>query len=471
MLTLPVHMLVDVTGGRLLAGSDAIMVSGVIIDSRQARAGCAFVAFPGVRVDGHAFLAEAVDAGARALVVTRDGADVREAVAHARHELAVVEVEDALRAVQDLAAYHRSRLRCPVVGVTGSTGKTTTKDLLYSALSTRLDVVATSANRNNELGVPLTLLDADARTEAIVLEMAMRAPGEITALCDIARPTHGLITNVGQSHIEVLGTQEAIADAKGELIEAVPGSGTAFLNGDDEWSSRLASKTSGKVVYYGVAKDADVRGTNIEVESNGCVSFTLESSVGSERVRLSLPGRHNAYNALAAAAVAIDLGLNLSDIAEGLACAAVTPMRMQVFTSADGVTVVNDAYNANPSSMRAALHTLVDMEARGRRIAVLGDMAELGSFTDLAHFKLGEEVAHLGLDGLVAIGGCARRIAEGAMAEGMDGAGVWMFTDVGEAVRFLGPSLRAGDIVLVKASRVMGLERVVEGIVGDQEEV
>ncbi|MHB8925914.1 MAG: UDP-N-acetylmuramoyl-tripeptide--D-alanyl-D-alanine ligase, partial [Coriobacteriia bacterium] len=354
---------------------------------------------------------------------------------------------------------------CPVIGVTGSTGKTTTKDFVRSVLGTRMNVVATEGNRNNELGVPLTVMEAGAETGALVVEMAMRGPGQIRALADIARPTAGLITNVGVSHVEILGSEEAIAAAKGELAEAIPERGRVFLNGDDAWSDTLAGRTAAAVTRYGLGETCDVRATGVGVNELGNPTFVLECEQGTAEVVLPVPGRHNVYNALAAAAIGLYLEVSLEDAVRGLEEATFTHMRMEIFQSATDVTIINDAYNANPTSMRAALGALADVPARGRRVAVLGDMAELGSLTELAHFKLGEIVAESPVDVLVTVGERALRIADGALAVGMPADRVRPCATPDEASEVLDDLLEAGDVVLVKASRVMGLERVVEGII------
>lgn len=466
VLTLSAGRLAEVTGGELVSGSPDTMINGVCTDSRHTVAGCAYVALPGERVDGHSFLVDALRAGARALVVTRWGEAAAEALGAAgRRDAAVVRVDDGLSAVSALARYHRSRLSCPVVGVTGSTGKTTTKDFLASALGTTLRVTATVSNRNNELGVPLTVLEAGTETDVLVVEMGMRGPGQIAALCAIARPTLGLVTNVGQTHIELLGTQDAIVEAKGELVSSLPPDGTAFLNGDDATSERLAAMSAAPVVRYGLGEGNDVRVRDVTLDDDGCPTLTIEADGEAVTCRLPVPGRHNAYNAAAAAAVALSCGVSLADVAAGLDSVVLSEWRMQVFTVASGVTVVNDAYNANPTSMRAAIDTLGSMIPRGRRVAVLGDMLELGSLAELAHFRLGEDVARGSVDVLVTVGELGHRIAEGAMAEGMDASAVRDCATAEEASEVLDDLLAPGDVVLVKASRGMGLERVVEGIV------
>jgi UDP-N-acetylmuramoyl-tripeptide--D-alanyl-D-alanine ligase len=466
MLTLSASRLAEVTIGVVVSGLSDAMVNGVCIDSRTAHAGCVFAALPGERVDGHAHVADAVRAGARALLVTRWDEEVAAAVESAgRREVTVVLVDDATRALTALARYHRSRLSCPVVGITGSTGKTTTKDFLAAALSSCLTVTATARNRNNELGVPLTVLEAGADTDVLVVEMGMRGGGQIEELCGIARPTHGLITNIGQTHIELLGSVQAIARAKGELVRCVPNDGRVFLNGDDEWSRTLAADSAAPVTFYGLGEVNDVRAIDITTEEDGRPIITL--AAGQERTTLTLPvpGRHNAYNAAAAAAVAVALEVPLERAAEGMAAVRPTEWRMQVFTVASGVTVVNDAYNASPASMRAALEALVDIHAEGRRVAVLGDMKELGSLSELAHFRIGELVARMPIERLVTVGELGRHTADGARAEGMSADAVHPCATVEEAGAVLDDLLTAGDVVLVKASRSMGLERLVEGIV------
>jgi UDP-N-acetylmuramoyl-tripeptide--D-alanyl-D-alanine ligase len=466
VLTLSVETLLKVTDGELLAGPETTMVNGLAIDSRAVEPGAAFVAFTGERVDGHDYIDEALREGARAVLVTRDSEQVRASFeASARSESALVLVDDAQQAVEALGSWHRERLMCPVIGITGSTGKTTTKDFLRSVLATRLRVVATAENRNNELGVPLTLMAAGVETEAVVVEMAMRGPGQIARLYDVARPTVGLITNVGVSHVEILGSEEAIASAKGELVRAVPETGRVFLNGDDGWSESLGAASLAPITFYGLGATAEVRAEDVMLTEEGMPSFTIHAGGDSAEVTLPAHGRHNVYNALAAAAVALHLGLGLEDVALGLGQATFSKWRMESFQSASGMTIINDAYNANPASMRAALSALADVPTHGRRIAVLGDMAELGSLAELAHFQLGGEIAGMPVDVLITVGERGRRIAEGALAAGMDLEWVRPCVTAEEASEVLDDTASPGDTVLVKASRVMGLETVVEGLI------
>jgi UDP-N-acetylmuramoyl-tripeptide--D-alanyl-D-alanine ligase len=462
MITISAARLAELVTGEVVAGMPQTVFSGVELDSREITRGMLFLALPGERSDGHAFVGAAEQAGARVAVVSRFDAEVAEQVAGSA--LAVVLVPDVAAALRTLAAHHRGTLRCPVIGITGSTGKTSTKDFLVAALGPDRGVTATRGNRNNDLGVPLTVLEAGPSTGVLFVEMGMRAEGEIEGLCAVARPTAGVVTNIGHTHLETMGSQEAIARAKGELVACVPSSGRVFLNGDDAWSRSLEVRSAAPVTWYGTGERADVRATGIEVDELGRPSFVLEAADGSARVSLPLPGRHHAYTAAAAAAAALYLGEALDDIAARLGQVEVTGMRMQVFLAASGITVVNDAYNANPTSMRAAVEALADMRARGVRVAVLGDMAELGSLTELAHFRIGEAVARSGIEQLVTVGERAKRIAEGALAEGMAVANVRPCMTVAEGSEVLDDLLAPGDVVLVKASRSMGLERIVERI-------
>jgi UDP-N-acetylmuramoyl-tripeptide--D-alanyl-D-alanine ligase len=377
----------------------------------------------------------------------------------------VVEVTDALTALQDLAAWYRGELTATVIGITGSTGKTTSKDFLNAVLGARFNVASTIGNRNNEIGLPLTVLSANEDTEVLVTEMGMRGLGQIARLAEIARPEIGLVTNVGTSHIELLGTQDAVATAKGELVRAIPETGAVFVNGDDAYSDVLALDARAPVTFFGLGDRCEVRARDVSLDAGGCAHFELVTSEGAARVDLPVPGRHNVYNALGVAAVALHLGQTPADVAEALRSAVVSGMRMELVQSASGITIINDAYNANPTSMHAAVETLGNVDTSGQRVAVLGDMAELGSLSEIAHFELGEAVAAERIDQLLTVGERARRVADGARAAGMPADRVRPCATPDEAVEVLDDLLERGDVVLVKASRVMGLERVVEGMV------
>lgn len=452
-------------GGRLwsdravqdLAG---LRVTGISTDTRAIRPGDAFFALVGERFDGNQFAEKAIDLGAALVVVSREN------VARTCSErVPVVLVEDTLTALWNVAAEYRRGFDIPVVAVTGSAGKTTTKDMIHAVVNTRLRTLKTQGNFNNEIGLPLTLLGLDRSYEAAVVEMGMRGFGQIRNLARIAKPTVGVVTNVGDAHIELLGSRENIARAKAELVEELPSGGCAVLNGDDPLVAAMAARTRAKVVFYGIEEfKQGVTGFDLSRRLGGGTDFGIRFPDGSEvRVYVPLPGTHSVYNALAAAAVAWHLGLGADAVAEGLGGIELSPMRMHI-QRVLGATFINDAYNANPASMRAAVDALVQHAAGARTIAVLGDMLELGTIAEAAHRDIGRYVRRSRVDTLVTVGPLARFIADAAVDEGMDARNVFACGSTSEAARRLREILGAGDVVLVKGSRGMRMERVIEEI-------
>jgi UDP-N-acetylmuramoyl-tripeptide--D-alanyl-D-alanine ligase len=442
------------------ASLPAAPVSVVCTDTRQLVPGCLFVALKGERFDGHRFVARALAEGAAAAIIAQAQAEaVRAEVAGAGTLLVV---DDPLRALGDLAGWYRSRFAIPVVGVTGSVGKTSTKEMLAAILGRRAPVVCTQANHNNEIGLPLTLFALESQHTAAVVELAMRGRGQIAYLANIARPRVGVITNIGTSHLELLGSQEAIARAKGELLEALPPDGAAVLPAADPFLPLLRSLSSAPVTTFGFAGEGspDVAVADLMVEPTES-RFTLQALGVSVSVRLPLPGRHNALNAAAAAAGALRAGATLADVAAGLEAARLPEMRMQVTRTASGITVLNDAYNASPASMAAALEHLAHLPG-ARRLAVLGDMLELGDGSRAGHREVGRHAA--GLDLLIAVGERARDLADGAREAGMAAERVLTCDDAAAALALLRQVVQPGDAVLVKASRGMRLEIVSEGL-------
>ncbi len=439
-------------------------------DSRAVAPGDLFIALPGEHVDGNDFVRAAIAAEAGAVICSRKPDDALCAVA-GEFTCPLIVVSDGVKALSALAAAWRSKLHALVVGVTGSTGKTSTKDLLQAVLQERFATAATSGNYNNELGAPSTILSASEDTEVLIVEMGMRGFGQIKALCDIASPNIGVVTNVGVSHMELLGSRENIARAKAELLAALPPNGLAVVNADDDMTDEVIAASDLKnknttVMSFGFSTDADVYATDVDYDETGCATFQMHLGDNEPAtVHLSLPGRHNVYNALAAATAAFYLGLKPPSIVHGLARAEASGMRMEILRSPRGITVVNDAYNANPDSMRASLDTLKSMDCPARRIAVLGDMAELGEQEYDLHVQLGHTAAEASLDQLVCIGSLAGGIATGAVESGMPADTVHRFDSVDDARSFLLDFLDEGDLVLLKASRCMGLERLMEGVV------
>jgi len=435
-------------------------VRGACIDSRRARPGDLFVAIVGDRTDGHRFLADAFERGAAAALVSR----IPDPGGSAGP---LVRVEDTVTALQALASSERRGMRAEVIGVTGSTGKTSAKDLIAAVLRSSRRTSASPASFNNEVGLPLTLLDAPGDAEAIVCEMGARGTGHIRFLCDIARPTTGVVTNVGVAHMELFGSREAIADAKAELVEALPAGGVAILNADDPIARTYRDRTEARVLTYGLAPEADVRAEDVTLDARARASFDLVVPEARAHVSLGVVGEHMVSGALAAAAVGSSMGLSPSAIAPALASARVGSGRMELLETADGVIVLHDAYNANPTSAAAALATAHRLSAGSRCVAILGEMRELGPIALEEHERLGEQAARVGVDVLIAVGPWGKAIVAGAEREGIDPSGVIMSDDVEGALSAARAVVRPGDVVLVKASRAVGLDRVATELVAE----
>jgi UDP-N-acetylmuramoyl-tripeptide--D-alanyl-D-alanine ligase len=427
------------------------------IDSRAPIAGGLFVAIEGEHVDGHEYAAAAVAAGASAVLARR------------RVDAPCVVVADPVVAVGELAAHVRTLLHdVVVVGITGSQGKTSTKDLIAQILETHGPTVATTASLNNEIGTPLTLLRADVSTRFLVVEMGARGRGHIQDLAAMARPSIGVVLNVGVAHIGEFGSKADIAVAKGELVEALPTSGVAVLNRDDALVDAMRTRTAARILTFGSAADADVRVIDPRLDDDGQLALALEVDGRRHELELSLVGLHQAANAAAAAATALACGLDVDAVVEALATVRTrSRWRMELARTPLGVTVLNDAYNANPDSMRAALQTLADLGRRrpgSRTIAVLGEMRELGESAAREHESLGGLAASLGVDHVIVVGEPARAIHEAAAAaRDWAGESAWV-PDVDAATDAIEGVVRPGDIVLVKASRAVGLERVAEAL-------
>jgi len=436
-------------GGELAQGGAEADVTGVSTDSRTLRPGDLFFALAGENADGHEFAAAALASGASAAVVSRP----------VEASGAVIRVPDTLVALGDLAAWHRRRFDVRVVAVTGSVGKTTTKEMIAAVLAPRFKVLKNAGNFNNEIGVPLTLFQLEPDHQILVQEMAMRLPGEIADLAEIVRPDIGVITNVGLSHIERLGSPDAIAAAKAELIEALPPDGISILNADDPYFDYLSGKSAGGVVSFGIAS-GDVRAKDVGIDSEGWPCFTVVVGQATFPVALPIVGEHNVPNALAAAAVGLCFGLPASDIAEALEGFSPPEKRANVFFARGGWKVFDDTYNASPASMASALRTLAAMNG-ARKIAVLGDMLELGDHARPAHLEIGKLAAESGLSVLVTVGELARGIAAGARSAGFKGD-TQQFAASDEAAAALKDGVRPGDVVLVKGSRAMKMENIVE---------
>jgi UDP-N-acetylmuramoyl-tripeptide--D-alanyl-D-alanine ligase len=437
----------------LFLGED-VEVTSLATDSREVEPGGLFVAIPGTRVDGHRFVPEAFERGAAGVLV-RDGFRV---------DGPAVTVRSTTEALMQLAADERDRIDAAVIAITGANGKTSTKDFAAAVCSSTLRTHASPESFNNELGLPLTLLGAPADTQVIVAEMGARRPGDVARLCDVARPRVAVVTNVGVAHIEVFGSWEAIVEASAEPVVWLRDDGVAVLNADDPVVAGFADRCRAKVVTFGQHASAQVRAELVSVDREGRASLDIVHELDRARVRLPIPGDHMVPNALAAVAVGLEVGVPFEPAVAALADAEMSRWRMETFVNADGVRIVNDAYNANPESVEAALRTARWMAGEGRLVAVLGTMAELGELTHEAHERIGELAARLRVDRLITVGEGGRAIAMAGVREGVEPDRVASYPDVEGAIADVRASVAAGDVVLCKASRVARLERVAEAL-------
>ncbi len=441
----------------------------ISLDSRSIRPGELFIAIKGDRFDGHNFVAAALLRGAVGAIV-QDSYDVRPLalkLGSKRTMPCILGVRDPLFAYQQLATHHRSRFKIPVVAVTGSNGKTTTKELVASVMANRWRVLKTEGNLNNRIGVPETLFRLDGRHEGAVIEMGVDNIGQTTRLCEMVRPTIGVITNIGPDHLEFFGSMEGSAQAKAELLDWLPSDGTTVLNADDPYYDYLAARARCRVVSFGFSSKADVRAMDVKPDRRDGTNFRLllPGKARHTVVHIRVQGGHNVSNALAAGAVGAVLGLPGAAIAQGLSRFRPAAMRSQVFMSR-GVKIINDCYNANPASMKAAVELLTQIGSDRKKIVVLGDMLELGPAAVQMHEEVGAFVACQGVDQLVTCGVLARSLAEGAKRAGLDHACILELPDAAAAAAAVKTMVKPGDIVLVKASRGMKLEQVVHALQG-----
>lgn len=448
------------TGGSVIGGAGDRCLLGVSIDSRTIARGELFVAIQGPTHDGHRFLEVAVARAAAGLLVVR-GSDLPALLAPS---LSVIAVDDTTRALGALAAGHRADFDGPVVAITGSNGKTTTKEMCAAVLSAVGPCHRTPGNLNNQYGLPLTLLGRDRDDRCLVVELGMNHRGEIEALAALARPTVGVITNVGIAHIEHLGSRAEIAAEKGDLVAMLPRDATAVLNADDALVARQAARTQARVVTFGVEAAADVRAERVERLGADGYAFELVAPEGRVAVRVRGLGATTVPNALAACAAGLAAGAALEQVAEGIARHEPVKGRLEARALANGALLVDDSYNANPQSVEAALRLLSQLRDGRRAVAVLGDMGELGDASESAHRGAGRLAAELDVDFVVTLGDRAECVASGAVEAGMKREHAIVARDHGDAAARASALLREGDVVLVKGSRAMQMERVARAI-------
>lgn len=457
MIPWSLERVAEAVGGRVVNDPDQAVVTSVVSDSRDVRPGSLFVAIPGERVDGHDFVSQTLQQGAMATLSSRDVPGP------------AVMVDDSVEALGRLArAYRDSLTNITVVALTGSSGKTTTKDLLSVVLATAGETVSPKGSYNSEVGLPLTILECEESTRFLILEMGMRGFGHIDYLCGIGRPDIAGLINVGSAHLGMVGSREGIARAKGEIFDALPASGRAIANADDALVMSQADRSTAPVLTFGESAGSDVRFSDVRIDGEARPSFDIHYREDSAHVDLRIAGEHQAANATAAAAMAIAAGLPLPDIAQALSSAqALSKWRMEVHHRPDGVTIINDAYNANPESMRAALKALVAMGRDRRTWAVLGAMGELGEDAVEEHDSLGRMVVRLDVNKLLAVGDATRPLFLAASLEGSWGEEAAWVPDTEAAIALLNQQLEPGDVVLIKASRAVGLERISDALLGE----
>ncbi len=459
MFQITLDELTKVVQGEIQSGpyQDDQLIRGISIDSRNIEKGNLFLAIPGERFDGHQFVKQATEKGAQAAVIAK----------HKKHTIdqevfnktAVILVEDTKKALRDIAYWHRQKFDIPAVAVTGTNGKTTTKDMIAQVLSSQFKVLKSPKSYNNLVGVPLTLFQLNSSSEALVIELGMSSPGEIGILTKISNPSMGVITNIGPAHLESMQSTEKIARAKFELPDNMSTPRTLILNADDRiLAKRIKQKKKDeRVISFGIEKKADFSADRIKVNGKGYISFRVNRDV---TINLRLLGIHNVYNALAAFVVGSLLKLDPQEIKQKLERHTPSELRMELVQIRD-IRVINDSYNANPVSMEKALETLKKIKTSGRKIAVLGDMLELGEETIDFHLELGRKVASLGIDLLLVVGELARFIGEGAKEAGMSSGDILTFENNQQVSFYLLENLKEGDLVLVKGSRKMKTEEVV----------
>ena len=458
METLALQTILDYAGGNLKNGLSERTIRGLTTDSRAVKPDELFVALRGERFDGHDFVEQSARTGASGAIV--DGSWVPPALPR---DFSLIEVDDTLKAYQRLATNYRNRFSLKVIAITGSNGKTTTKDLAAAVLERQFTVTKTFGNLNNHIGVPQTLLGISPRDQVAVLEMGMNHPGEIAPLAAMARPDTAIITNIGSAHIEFMKTRAAIAREKGTLAAAVGPSGHVIFPAEDDFAESIARCTSAQVITVGFLR-GELRAESVSEGLHGTRFHLVEGDVRAE-VRLPILGRHMIVNALLAAAAGRVHGLPLDECARGLEAVQLTGGRLEV-KSVAGFQIIDDSYNANPDSMVAALRTLSGMPTEGRRIAVLGRMGELGEFSEAGHRQVGDAVACEHIDQLITVGTEAGFIADNARAGGL--RDVTAVSDVAEAAHFLRDMARGDDLILIKGSRSAAMERIISALAAQQ---
>ena len=458
MNSLKVSDLLNATGGKLMCGSLESRIEGISTDTRSVKQGEIFFALHGENYDGHNFIEQALSNGAAGAVIS-DSKKIGDLSLNGSGKIALIEVSDTLKALGDLAKYYRKSLQTKFIAVTGSNGKTTTKDMVYHILKNFKNVSRSKKSFNNFIGVPLTIFGADLTHDFCVVEMGTNAPGEIRRLSEITSPNFTILTNISHTHLEGLGSIEGVANAKAEFIENMDEDGTLITNADDAWCSQISSRFNGKVINFGFGENAQIKAAKVKRNKSG-FTFTINESF---TVNLPVLGKHNIYNSLASIALGNAIGIRMEDMCERFVDFKLPPMRMEKRVCGD-IIAINDGYNSSPSSMSAALDELAQLPAPGRRIFVCGDMLELGKDTERLHKEIGKKVASSKVDILWTVGPFSRFVAEGAIDNGMSGENIFSYDTSEETSSLIASQLKSKDTVLIKGSRRMKLECVLRQI-------
>ncbi|NLK21417.1 MAG: UDP-N-acetylmuramoyl-tripeptide--D-alanyl-D-alanine ligase [Epulopiscium sp.] len=460
MVAIKLSEIVTAVNGRLILNDNLenagdIIIKEIATDTRKISEGDLFVALSGEKFDGHNFIPQAFDKGAKICISNREDVIVP-------NDKGLIVVEDTKEALMDLAAFYRSLFPIPVIAITGSVGKTSTKDMIASVIGERYNILKTQGNFNNEIGVPLTVFRLNGHHEAAIIEMGMNHFGEIHNLSRIAKPDIAIITNIGVSHIENLGSREGILKAKSEIFDYVPKEGIAVLNGDDNLLINLNSKSPFNTIYFGLGTHNNIYAKDIHQKGITGIDAVVVFDNQEIPIHIPSPGKHMVYNALVAFAIGLKLGLTIQEIINGLLKYKASGMRMDISKTKKGIYIIDDAYNASPQSMKAAIDVLSESNEGKRKIAILGDMLEMGSFSSQAHEEVGKYVAKRDIDYLFCIGNEAKHIIRGAIDDGMSNNKVKMFSTQQELWRYLEDFIAYQDMVLFKASRGIHLEETVE---------
>lgn len=460
MMKLTIKEIIEATKGKLIKGSEEATVQGIATDSRKLKPGELFIPFIGEKLNGHVFIEDVFKLGAAGVFTSEKNKDY--SIFYAGQS--VIQVADTLKAFQDLARYYMKKFSIPVVGVTGSTGKTSTKDMIYAVLSQKYKVLKNEGNFNNHIGLPLTVFQLEPKHEVAIFEMGMRGLGEIDLLAELVRPDIAVITNIGLSHIEHLGSQENILKAKMEITNYFTKENRLVINGDDAYLSTLKDKNLGfHIIYIGIHGSYHYIADNVEDLGEDGSRFYLVAEGVKYPFELKVPGKHNIYNALCAIAVGLELGVPMELIQKALKAFEGSKMRLNILHTKENIKIINDAYNASPDSMISALRVL-DKTVSDRKIACLGDMLEMGEFAEQGHYLVGREVAKGHIDMLIAVGFHAGHMARGAMEKGFPSEKIFICGNNHEAISILKEVLKERDAVLVKGSRGMKMEEIVEYI-------